>query len=49
MVSFYEDSNTMLGCIGGDENMVILSKYHVVKFNAVALNLFSCNEKYLTY
>jgi hypothetical protein len=36
MVAFYEDSNTVLGCVGGDENLDIQSKYHVVKSSAVA-------------
>jgi hypothetical protein len=30
MVDLCEDSNTVLGCVGGDDSLDILSKYHVV-------------------
>jgi len=30
MVDFCEDSNAVLGCVGGDDSLDILSKYHVV-------------------
>jgi len=33
MVDFCEDSNTVLGCVGGDGYLDILSKYPVVKNN----------------